>query len=122
MSVNRKNVSELKSFGDQKFNPVGVYASGQMKVIAAFFRPGQFIPVHTPGVDVVFYIIEGSAELVAGDQRLTVGPGELIVVPRGEKRGIRALSELTALHIVQPVPSEADHAEVHQKLSQGRFE
>jgi quercetin dioxygenase-like cupin family protein len=93
-----------------------------MKVIAAFFKAGQFIPVHTPGVDVVFYIIDGEAELVAGNERLNVGPGELIAIPSGVKRGIKALTELSALHIVQPVPSETDHAEVHAKLSKGVFE
>jgi len=122
MDVVKQNAMALKQFSEQKFNPVSVYATEQMKVIVAYFRKGQFIPVHTPGVDVVFCILEGRAELVAGDQRFNVGPHDLVVVPRGTKRGIKALTELTVLHIVQPAPSKEDHLEVHEKLSRGMFD
>jgi len=43
-------------------------------------------------------------------------------VPKGVKRGVRALTELTVLHIVQPPPGEKDHEEVHRKLAAGKFE
>ncbi|OGF99787.1 MAG: hypothetical protein A2Z86_03920 [Candidatus Glassbacteria bacterium GWA2_58_10] len=67
-------------------------------------------------------ILEGEAEVVAGDQRIQAGVNDLIVVPKGVKRGVRALTELTVLHIVQPPPGEKDHEEVHRKLAAGKFE
>lgn len=116
------NVDELKSFDEKKFNPKSVYQTGDIKVIIAYFKKGQFIPVHTPGVDVVLYILDGEAQVVAGEKRLTAKKGDLIVVPKRVRRGVKALTELSVLHVVQPPPSEEDHKEVHQKLTERRFE
>jgi quercetin dioxygenase-like cupin family protein len=97
-----------------------------------YFKKGQFIPVHTPAVDLVLYILEGEAAVVAGDERLTAAKDDLIIIPKGAKRGVKALTELTILvkalteltilHVVQPPPAAEDHNEVHAKLAQGRFE
>jgi quercetin dioxygenase-like cupin family protein len=116
------NAAELKSFDDKKFAPNVVYQSAGIKVVLVYFKTGQFIPVHTPGVDLVLYILEGEAEVVTGDERLTARKDDLIIVPKGIKRGVKALTELTILHVVQPPPSEEDHNQVHARLAQGRFE
>jgi quercetin dioxygenase-like cupin family protein len=126
MSDNKKvviiNALDLKSYDEKKFNPKPVYQTGQLRVILAYFKKGQFIPVHSPGVDVVLCILEGEAEVVAGEERIKTKVNDLIIVPKGAKRGVRALTDLTVLHVVQPPPSEEDHKEVRQRLSQGRFE
>ncbi len=116
------NAAELKSFDDKKFAPNVVYQSAGIKVVLAYFKTGQFIPVHTPGVDLVLYILEGEAEVVTGDERVTARKDDLIIVPKGIKRGVKALTELTILHVVQPPPSEQDHNQVHARLAEGRFE
>ena len=118
----KANMKELKSFDERKFNPKVLYQGDNIKVIAAYFKPGQFIPVHTPGVDVVICVLEGEAEIVAGEEKFVAKKNDLIVVPKGRKRGVKALTELSLLHVVQPVPSEKDHVEVHQKIAAGRFE
>ena len=115
------NAAELKSLDDNRFTPRPVYQSDDMKVVLAYFKPGQFIPVHAPQVDVVLCILEGEAEVVAGDQRITAKKDDLIIVPKGHKRGVKALSEMTLLHVVQPPPGEEDHRTVHQKLAEGKF-
>ncbi len=120
--VIKVNALDLKSFNEDRFNPKAVYESDEIKVILAYFKQGQFIPVHTPGIDVVLCILEGKAEVVAGKERIIAGEKDLIIVPKGEKRGVRALTELTVLHIVQPPPSEEDHIEVHTKIAQGKFD
>lgn len=116
------NAKELKSFGEQNFAPNVVYQNSEIKVILAYFKKGQFIPVHTPGVNLVLCILEGEAEIVAGDEHLHAVKDDLIIIPKGEKRGIKALTELTILHVVQPPPAAEDHNEVHSKLAQGKFE
>ena len=120
--VVKVNAAELKSFNDNRFAPNVVFNSPGVKVVLAYFKPGQFIPVHAPAVNVILYILEGEAEVVAGDERLTVAKDDLVVVPEGLKRGVKALSELTLLHVVQPPPSAEDHNEVHAKLTENRFE
>ena len=116
------NARELKSLDDNKFTPKPVYQTAEMKVVLAYFKPGQFIPVHAPQVDVVLCILEGEAEIVAGDEMVTAQKDDLIIVPKGQKRGVKAVSELTLLHVVQPPPEEKDHNKVHQKLAEGKFE
>ena len=120
--VVKVNALNLKSFDEKKFNPKPVYQTDQLRVILAYFKKGQFIPVHSPGVDVILCILEGEAEVVAGEERIQTKVNDLVVVPRGVKRGVRALTDLTVLHVVQPPPSEEDHKEVHQKLMLGKFE
>ena len=116
------NAVELKSLDDAKFVPKPVYQSQGMKVVLAYFKEGQFIPVHAPEVELVLCILEGKAEVVAGEERVTAGKNDIIIIPKGEKRGVKALSELTVLHVVQPPPTDMDHKEVHERLAKGEFD
>lgn len=122
MEIVRANAKDLKTFGEKNFSPNVVYQSPDIKVVLAYFKKDQFIPVHAPGVDLVLYILEGEAEVVAGEERLSAVKDDLIVIPKGAKRGVKALTELAILHVVQPPPTAEDHNEVHAKLAQGRFE
>lgn len=117
----RTNFEAEREFGERMFNPKTIYDSGQLKVILAYFKEGQFIPVHSPDIDVALFIIEGEGEVVAGNEDFKVKKGDLVVVPRGLARGIRALSALSVLHVVQPSPTEKDHQEVRAKLQKGSF-
>ena len=94
-NIVRVNARELKSLDDNKFTPKPVYQTEEMKVVLAYFKPGQFIPVHSPRVDVVLCVLDGEAEIVAGDELVTAKKDDLIIVPKGHKRGVKALSELT---------------------------
>ncbi|MDI7261963.1 MAG: cupin [Thermodesulfobacteriota bacterium] len=119
--VVKVNAQDLESFDEKKFNPKAIYQSDQIRVILAYFKKGQFIPVHAPEIDVILCILGGEAEVVAGEEKFQAKTNDLIIVPKGVKRGVRALTELTVLHVVQPPPSEEDHREVHQKMALGRF-
>ena len=121
-TIVRVNAGELKSLDENKFTPKPVYQSDGMKVVLAYFKPGQFIPVHSPQVEVVLCILGGEAEIVAGDEQVIAKKHDLIIVPKGVKRGVKALAELTVLHVVAPPPSEDDHKEVQQRLAEGKFD
>lgn len=121
-NVVRINALELRSFNEERFHPRIIYQTEAVKVILVYFKEGQFIPVHTPGVDVILCILDGRAEVVTGEDRMVAGEKDIIIVPRGVKRGVKALTELAVLHIVQPPPSEEDHEEVGRKIAQGIFE
>lgn len=106
---------------DSAFSPITVYTSSDYRVILAYFKAGQFIPVHTPKIDLVLLVHSGTGEVVAGDQRLEVKPGDVVIVPKGEKRGVKAFSDMEILHLVSPPPTDGDHEEVARKLLQGAF-
>lgn len=105
----------------ERFSPVLLGQTDRMKVVLTCFEPGQFIPVHSPGVDMALIVLEGTGTVVAGDLETEVGPGAIVIVPGGSARGVRATTRLVAAHIVSPPPTEADHAAVHEKLGQGSW-
>ncbi len=122
MSATITGFDKVRRFDRERFNPISVHEGGNYKVILAFFRPGQFIPVHTPSVDVVLFIRKGEGDVWTDGQLNPVGPGDLVIVPAGEARGVRASTELEVLHIVTPKPTEEDHSEMKRKLLKGEFQ
>ncbi|TRM76527.1 hypothetical protein DJ532_07410, partial [Sulfolobus sp. A20-N-F8] len=73
-------------------------------------------------IDVILFIKKGKGKVVAGDEEYDVKEGDLIIVPKGEKRGVLAETEMEILHIVSPPPTEKDHEEVEDGLRKGKFE
>ena len=106
------------TFLADRFSPVPLGQTDGVKVILTCFEPGQFIPVHSPGVDMALVILEGEGTVVAGDQETDVYPGSIVIVPAGQARGVKASTRLVAVHLVSPLPTDADHARVIAGLKQ----
>ncbi len=106
-------------FRPERFNPIALGETERVRIVLTCFEPGQFIPVHSPGVDMVLVVLEGDGQAVAGDQEVAIGPGAIVLVPAGQARGIKATSRLVAAHIVAPPPTEQDHKEVQARLAAG---
>ena len=110
------------AFRPERFNPVSVAASAHMKAVLTCLEPGQFIPVHRPGVDMALIVLEGDGLVVAGETQQAVHSGAVMFVPAGEARGVKAETRLVALHVVAPPPTDKDHVEVMAKLKQGNWQ
>jgi quercetin dioxygenase-like cupin family protein len=111
-----------RSYDDHAFSPRAIYTTDNYRVILTYFKAGQFIPVHTPNVDLVFLVQSGTGEVIAANKRIRIKPGDIVIIPRGQSRGIKAETDMEALHLVSPPPNDADHEEVVKKLQLGRFE
>lgn len=61
MAIVLTSYQQAATFTGQRFNPVVLTENERVKVILACFEPGQFIPVHQPGVDLTLTILEGKA-------------------------------------------------------------
>ena len=109
-------------FRPERFNPVLVAKGSHMKALLTCLEPGQFIPVHRAGVDMVLLVLEGEGQVVSGEAQESVRAGAVIFVPAGEARGVKAETRLVALHVVGPPPTEKDHFEVMAMLKQGRWQ
>ena len=109
-------------FDPTRFLPRPLFESPEMKVVRATFRAGQFIPVHAPDVHVVLYVLSGEGEVVAGTERRPVREGDLVVVPRKMRRGVKAKTDMIVLHVVSPSPTAADHGDMAQRIARGEFE
>lgn len=115
------NLDELVSFNPGKFKSETVHACAEGKEMVLSFEQGQFIPVHTPPVDLTLYVIRGAFEIAADEQDHSLGPGELISIPRNVSRGVRAKERSVALAFVTPLPTEAHHVQVEAGLRDGVF-
>lgn len=111
----------LVTFQRERFNPVVFAGNERVKMLVVSLEAGQFIPVHSPPVDLTLAVLEGEGILVAGDREERISPGTLAFVPAGEARGVRAEKPLVLLHTVTPPPTEADHAEVMAKMQRGAW-
>jgi quercetin dioxygenase-like cupin family protein len=104
-----------------RFSPVVIGETERIRIVLACFEAGQFIPVHTPAVDLTLIVLEGDGTVVAGEDEVQVGPGAIVLVPAGETRGVRATSRMVAAHVVSPPPTEADHIQVQAGLQRGTW-
>ncbi|MFN8633857.1 MAG: cupin domain-containing protein [Chloroflexota bacterium] len=109
------------TFLADRFSPVSLGQTERVKVVLTCFEPGQFIPVHSPGIDMTLVVLEGEGTVIAGDEQADVAPGSIVIVPAGAARGIKATTRLVAVHLVSPPPTQADHAQVQVGLSQGTW-
>ena len=109
-------------YNEDSFSPVPIYSNPGFRVILTYIKAGQFIPVHSPGSDLVFMIHKGKGMAMAGEKKYQVGPGDILIVGRGVKRGIMAETDMEAMHLVTPPPADKDHEEVSRKIAQGKFE
>ncbi len=111
-----------RMYGEDSFFPVPVHSDPGYRVILTYIRAGQFIPVHSPSSDLVFLIHKGKGTAVAGDSEYNVGPGDILIVKKGVRRGVKAETDMEALHLVTPPPGDKDHEEVGSKIAEGRFD
>jgi len=121
VSVVLASYGAAASFSPERFKAVPVGATARMRVLLVCLEPGQFIPVHHPGVDIAIVVLEGAGRVVAGDRDEEVRPGAVVVVPAGDARGLLATAQLVALTVVTPPPTEQDHTEVAAGLQRGRW-
>ena len=110
------------AFTPGRFNPVAIAQSEHTRVLLVCLEPEQFIPVHSPAVDLTVVVLEGEGTLVVGEREESIGPGGIAFAPAGTARGLKAATRLVALNVVTPPPTDADHAEVAAGLRRGRWQ
>ncbi|ABP95596.1 Cupin 2, conserved barrel domain protein [Metallosphaera sedula] len=117
----RPIVSRLSDYrkSGETFTPIPVIRKDEYGAILVFFKPGQYIPIHAPDSDLIFYVIEGKGKAQIGENQVEIDKGSIVVVPKGVKRGITAETYMEALHVVVPAPSPEDHEKVMEAAARG---
>jgi len=113
-----------RAYDDERFTASEAFRSDRLKVVCGYFEPGQFIPVHAPDSDVAIHVWSGTGTIREGDTAHAVEPGDVVVVPAGVDRGVRAdeNGRLEALFVTAPPPTDAEHGPVREGLRRGEFE
>lgn len=68
----------------------------KVKFILAGLEPGQQIPEHAEA-QAIYHFLAGSGWMTVDGERMTVGPGATIVMPKGAVRGMEAETRLAFL-------------------------
>ena len=77
-------------------------------------RPGVVVPDHSHrDAEELFYMLEGELIVKVGDEETSVGPGDLVVVPRGTVHAHRNLGDVPTrwLTLFSPAGTEGYFAE-----------
>ncbi|MFB6140027.1 MAG: cupin domain-containing protein [Halosimplex sp.] len=113
-----------REYDDDRFTARETFRGDHLKAVCGYFEPGQFIPVHAPGSDVVVHVRSGTGVVREGDTDHGVEPGDVVAVPAGVDRGVRADedSRLEALLVTAPPPTDAEHEPVREGLRRGVFD
>jgi quercetin dioxygenase-like cupin family protein len=113
-----------REYDDERFSAVEVFRSDRMKVVCGYFEPGQFIPVHAPSSDVAIHVQTGTGIVRDGNEEHHVRAGDVVVVEADTDRGVRADddSELEALLVTAPPPTDAEHEPVRTGLRNDQFD
>ncbi|SDX73474.1 cupin domain-containing protein [Halopenitus persicus] len=113
-----------RQYDADRFSAQGAFRTDRTKVVCGFFEPGQFIPVHAPGSDLVVSVRSGTGLVREGDREHRVEPGDVVAVEADVDRGIRADEDarLEALLVTSPPPTDAEHDPVRRGLKRGEFD
>lgn len=69
--------------------------------------PGQDAgPEETHAADQIVYVIEGGAEVRLGAERLTIGPGALVLIPAGTLHHVRSVGATPLFFLTVYAPPE----------------
>ncbi|MGH7877450.1 MAG: hemerythrin domain-containing protein [Candidatus Dormibacteraceae bacterium] len=102
---------DLAEFSAQGFGRRTLAETPVFRVVVAALEDGQQIPPHAPPLGLVMTIVEGTGQVMAGDDVRSVRAGDVVVVGAGQTRGLRAVGgRLVAVNVVSPPPASGDHA------------
>jgi mannose-6-phosphate isomerase-like protein (cupin superfamily) len=105
------------------FKAVAGQTSGDFSLMERTLPPGGRTPPahrHT-NCSEAFFVLEGEITFVLGDEQLTGGPGDFLLVPRGEAHTFGNRSQQQARLLVLHAPAaDAYFTELHELWSDGR--
>jgi quercetin dioxygenase-like cupin family protein len=76
-----------RTYDAERFATREVFRTDRSRVVCEFFEPGQFVPAHAPGSDVVVSVRDGTGTVREGESDHRVDPGDADHEP--VRRGIR---------------------------------
>ncbi len=96
---------------DAPWSPKIVATYNDNDVMLARFE-GEFVWHSHPDTDDFFLVVEGEIAIDLEDKTVTMGPGDLFVVPSGQQHRPRAISDHAAVLLIEPrgTPNTGDAA------------
>ena len=83
---------------------------GAISVLMASHKPGEGPPDHVHfSQEEIFFIVEGTYELIVGDQISTAGPGTIVFIPRNVVHRFKNIGDTPARMLDWSLPGGQDH-------------
>lgn len=112
-----------RTYSNDRFTTHTVFENERLKVVLGYFDSEQFIPVHAPDSDVTIAVQSGTGVVREDTTEHAVEPGDVVVVEAGVARGVKADdTQLEALLVTAPPPSDAEHGPVREGIRRGEFD
>jgi quercetin dioxygenase-like cupin family protein len=81
--------------------------AGDIYLVEGIMPKGSEVPVHVhTKEDEIFHVLEGTVELVLGDETIQASEGTIIYLPRNVKHGIKTLGDSTARVLNYVIPGQ----------------
>lgn len=94
---------EIVTYAEGRPQPQVLVDTGQYKSVIAGLEAGQKMPPHPEG-PAIFHFLEGTGQMIVGEETFAVQAGATAVVPDGAVRGITAVTRLAFLAVRLPQP------------------
>src|SRR3972149_6426689 len=98
------NIKEQISFSADKHVTKILHDSEKMRAVLFCLLPGQKVAPHTAPVEVLFYVIQGKAAFILGEEQVNLEAGAYAVSKINEPHGFEAKEKLVVLALIAPRP------------------
>ena len=75
-----------------------------LELVRLVLRAGQRLPAHRVVGEITLQCIEGLVDLSAGDAKLSLAPGQLVLLPSGQVHALAAVQDASLLLTIQIPP------------------
>lgn len=98
------NIKEQINFSPDKYVTRILHDSERMRSILFCLLPGQKVEPHTTTSEVLFYLIQGKATFILGEERIDLEAGAYTLSKSNQPHGFEAKEDLVVLAIIAPRP------------------
>jgi len=111
------NLAAALATFDEPFRPRIVGTMNDLKLMVAKTK-GEFVWHSHPDTDDFFLVLDGQLDIELRDRTITLGPGELYVVPKGEEHRPVARHGEVKLLLIEPsgTPNTGDAATASPRI------
>ncbi|MCF6095460.1 cupin domain-containing protein [Thermovorax subterraneus] len=99
------NLEQSAIFSGEKITPNRIIEKEEVQVVLLAFEPGQGVPEHKTPVDVFFYVVEGTVEILIGEEKREIEEGNIVLSPANIPHAIKNNSGEKAMVLVVKTPN-----------------
>ena len=93
--------NELVVYAESRPQPTVLAQGDKYRAVIGGLKAGGSMPPHAEG-PVLIHFLEGTGQMIVGEETFAVQAGATVVVPNGAVRGMEAVTQLAFLAVMLP--------------------